>query len=109
MAEIGGSAWRAEYSTAWPGCAERHCRDNAALGRPRCTGNRLIGGTSAFFDDPKRAQTAGFVATSFEDELTTVLQHMEARRYADGELAIRVGEGDRSVHVVTEGRRVERV
>src|SRR5215472_16339416 len=61
-------------------------------------------GTRAFFDDPERAETAKFLASLFEDDLTTVLQHMEARRYADGELAIRAGERDRSIHIVTEGR-----
>jgi CRP-like cAMP-binding protein len=61
-------------------------------------------GSSAFFDDPEHTETAGFLASLFEDELTTVLQHMEARRYADGELAIRAGERDRSIHIVTEGR-----
>jgi len=61
-------------------------------------------GTSAFFDDPEHVETAGFLASLFEDELTTVLQHMEARRYADGEVAVRAGEHDRSIYVVTEGR-----
>jgi CRP-like cAMP-binding protein len=61
-------------------------------------------GTSAFFDDPERAETAGFLASVFEDELTTVLQHMEARKYGDAELAVRAGERDRSIYVVTDGQ-----
>src|SRR6266702_55027 len=61
-------------------------------------------GTSVFFDDPDHAETAGFLAALFEDELAIVLAHMEARRYADGELAVHAGERDRSIYVITEGR-----
>lgn len=61
-------------------------------------------GTSVFFDDPEHAETAGFLAALFEDELAIVLAHMEARRYADGELAVHAGERDRSIYVVTGGQ-----
>jgi CRP-like cAMP-binding protein len=61
-------------------------------------------GTTVFFDDPEHAETAGFLAQLFEDELAIVLSHMEARRCADGEFAVRRGERDRSLYVVTAGR-----
>jgi CRP-like cAMP-binding protein len=61
-------------------------------------------GTSVFFDDPEHAHTAGLLASLFEDELAIVLSHMEARRYADGQLAVHAGERDRSLYFVTDGR-----
>jgi CRP-like cAMP-binding protein len=60
--------------------------------------------TSVFFNDPEHAETAGFLNHLFDDELEIVLSHMEARRYAAGELAVRDGERDRSLFIVTAGR-----
>ena len=60
--------------------------------------------TSVFFDDPEHAETAGFLANLFDDELATILSYMEARRYAHGDLAVRVGDRDRSLYVVTTGQ-----
>jgi CRP/FNR family transcriptional regulator, cyclic AMP receptor protein len=61
-------------------------------------------GTSVFFDDPEHAETAGFLASLFDDELATVLSYMEARRYANGEFAVRAGDHDRGLYVVTAGQ-----
>lgn len=61
-------------------------------------------GTSVFFEDPERAETAGFLDSLFADELAIVLAHMEARRYAHGELVVHAGERDRSIYFITEGR-----
>ena len=60
--------------------------------------------TSVFFEDPEHAETAGFLSTLFEDELATVLSYMEARQYGDGEFAVRTGDRERSLYVVTAGR-----
>ena len=61
-------------------------------------------GTSVFFDDPEHAATAGFLASLFEDELAIVLAHMEARRYADGDLVVHAGERARSIYVIAAGQ-----
>lgn len=62
--------------------------------------------SSGFFPYPDavRQQTAGFLANLYEDEVATVLSYTQSRRYASGELAIRVGDTDRSLHIVTAGR-----
>jgi len=61
-------------------------------------------GTSIFFDDPEHADTAGFLASLFEDELAIIVAHMEARRYADGDQVVQAGERDRSLYVITAGQ-----
>jgi SulP family sulfate permease len=58
---------------------------------------------SIFFGDPERAETAGFLAGLYDDEITAVLGYAQARRYAAGQLAIRRGEADRSLYIITEG------
>lgn len=44
-----------------------------------------------------------FLAGLDEDDVATVLDHAQARRYAPGELAIRCGDADRSLYVITAG------
>lgn len=57
--------------------------------------------------EPVRAgdagDTTGFLAGLDEDEIATVLGYTEARRYAAGELAIRRGDADRSLFIITAG------
>src|SRR5215207_549272 len=60
-------------------------------------------GSSVFFDASGEAETAGFLAQLYDDEIATVLGYTEVRRYAAGELAIRCGERDRSLYVITAG------
>ena len=54
-----------------------------------------------------RAETArphrGFLADLHEADLEVVLDYMQARLYAPGELAVREGEHDRSFFIVTRG------
>ena len=61
-------------------------------------------GASVFFEAVDNAETAGFLAGLYDDEIATVLGYAEARRYTVGELAIRCGETDRSLYVITAGR-----
>ena len=44
-----------------------------------------------------------FLANLDDEDIGTVLQHTEARRYSSGELAIRAGDVDRSIYVVAAG------
>lgn len=44
-----------------------------------------------------------FLANLDDEDIATVLQHTEARRYTSGELAIRAGDVDRSIYVVAAG------
>jgi len=60
-------------------------------------------GSSVFFDADSEAARAGFLAQLYDDEIATVLGYAEARRYAAGELAIRCGERDRSLYMITGG------
>lgn len=48
-------------------------------------------------------ETSGFLATLDEDEIATVLGYTEARRYAEGEVAIRCGDADRGLYVIAAG------
>jgi CRP-like cAMP-binding protein len=59
---------------------------------------------SVFFVDAEDAETAGFLARLYDDEVATVLSYAQSRRYASGEMAIRHGELDRSLFVITAGR-----
>jgi len=45
----------------------------------------------------------GFLASLDEDEIATVLGYTEARRYTEGEVAIRRGDADRGLYVITTG------
>jgi CRP/FNR family cyclic AMP-dependent transcriptional regulator len=60
--------------------------------------------SSVLFVDADDAETAGFLARLYDDEVTTVLSYAQARRYANGDMAIRHGELDRSLFVITAGR-----
>ena len=60
-------------------------------------------GSSVLFVDAEQAATAGFLAQLYDDEVATVLSYAQSRRYAGGEVAIRHGERDRSLFVVTAG------
>src|SRR4051794_12177689 len=60
-------------------------------------------GSSVFFRADRDAQTAGFLDGLYDDEIATVLSYTEARRYAAGELAIRCGDTDRGLYVITAG------
>lgn len=57
--------------------------------------------SSVFFtgSDP----TGGFLAGLDDDEIATILDYTQARRYGPGELAVRVGERNRSLFIVTSG------
>ena len=50
---------------------------------------------------PRSVAQAGFPAGLDEDEIGTVLGHTRWRRYARGELALRAGEDERSLYVIT--------
>ena len=58
--------------------------------------------------DPRDAgetdERPAFLGALDEDDVATVLSHAQARRYAPGELAIRCGEADRSLYVITAGQ-----
>jgi CRP-like cAMP-binding protein len=58
---------------------------------------------TSVFPPPSIAQ-AGFLAALDEDEIGTVLSYTQWRRYARGEVAIRAGEDERSLYVITAGR-----
>lgn len=45
----------------------------------------------------------GFLADLDEDDVATVLSYAEARRYAGGEVAVRCGDEDRGLYIVTAG------
>ena len=45
----------------------------------------------------------GFLANLDEDEIATVLGYTEARRYTEGEVAIRRGDTDRGLYVIATG------
>jgi CRP/FNR family transcriptional regulator, cyclic AMP receptor protein len=59
--------------------------------------------TSSVFPARSVAQ-AGFLAGLDADEIGTVLSYTQWRRYTRGELAIRAGEDERSLYVITAGR-----
>lgn len=52
---------------------------------------------------PPSSVDAGFLANLHDDEIETVLSLTQSRRYAPGEPAVRTGEVDRSLYVVTAG------
>jgi CRP-like cAMP-binding protein len=54
-------------------------------------------------DTGETDERQAFLAALDEDDVATVLAHTEARRYAPGELAIRCGDVDRSLYVITAG------
>jgi CRP-like cAMP-binding protein len=60
-------------------------------------------GSSIFLPRGADSETAGFLARLYDDEVATVLAYTEARRYAAGELAIRHGDADRGLYIVTAG------
>jgi CRP-like cAMP-binding protein len=47
---------------------------------------------------------AGFLAALHDDEIETVLSFTQPRRYTTGDVAIKAGEPDRSLFIVTGGR-----
>ena len=47
---------------------------------------------------------AGFLANLHDDEVATILSYTQSRRYRPGETAVRAGERERSVYIVTAGR-----
>jgi CRP/FNR family cyclic AMP-dependent transcriptional regulator len=58
--------------------------------------------SSVFFtgDNPK----GGFLAGLDDDEIATILDYTQARRYSSGEPAVQAGEQNRSLFVVAAGR-----
>src|SRR5215212_3231888 len=60
-------------------------------------------GSSVFFHADRDARAVGFLDGLYDDEIATVLSYAEARRYATGELAIRCGDTDRGLYVITAG------
>jgi CRP-like cAMP-binding protein len=60
-------------------------------------------GSSVFFHTDRDARAAGFLDGLYDDEIATVLSFTEARCYAAGELAIRCGDTDRGLYVITAG------
>ena len=60
-------------------------------------------GSSVLFDDAEHAETAGFLAQLYDDEVATVLSYTQTRRYARGEVAVRRGEHERGLFVITAG------
>ena len=62
----------------------------------------MPGATSVFFtgDDPR----GGFLAGLDDDEITTILDYTQSRRYGAGESAVLAGEHNRSLFIVTAGR-----
>lgn len=60
-------------------------------------------GVSVFFEDTDHAETAGFLAGLYDDEVATVLDYTQSRRYARDEFAVRHGERDRSLFIITAG------
>ena len=49
------------------------------------------------------SDTSAFLGLLDEEDVAIILQYTEARRYSAGELAIRSGETDRSLYVITSG------
>src|SRR5829696_3077665 len=45
----------------------------------------------------------GFLADLHEADVTVVLEHTQARRYAPGDFAVRVGDTDRSFFIISRG------
>jgi CRP-like cAMP-binding protein len=61
--------------------------------------------SSAFFQYPSdTAGDARFLGDLREDEIRAVLSYTQARRYPQGEPAIREGDIEKSLFVITEGR-----
>jgi CRP-like cAMP-binding protein len=63
--------------------------------------------SSAFFQYPSGTASAGnarFLGDLRDDEVRAVLSYTQARRYARGEPAIREGDIDNSLFVITTGR-----
>jgi CRP/FNR family transcriptional regulator, cyclic AMP receptor protein len=58
--------------------------------------------TSVFFTGSDAS--GGFLADLDDDEITTILDYTQARRYGAGELVVREGEQNRSLFIVTAGR-----
>jgi CRP/FNR family transcriptional regulator, cyclic AMP receptor protein len=58
--------------------------------------------SSVFFtgNDP----TGGFLAGLDDDEIATILDYTQSRRYTAGEAAVQAGEQNRSLFIVTAGR-----
>ncbi|HEY8684381.1 MAG TPA: cyclic nucleotide-binding domain-containing protein [Chloroflexota bacterium] len=58
--------------------------------------------SSVFFtgDDP----SGGFLAGLDDDEIATILDYTQSRRFGSGESAVRAGEKNRSLYIVTSGR-----
>ena len=54
--------------------------------------------------DTERAAPEGFLAGMREDEIAIVLGYTQARRYDPGEVAVRRGDQDRTLYVITTGR-----
>jgi CRP-like cAMP-binding protein len=61
--------------------------------------------SSAFFQYPSDTEDSGhFLGDLRDDEVRVVLSYTQARRYPRGEAAIREGEIQNSLFVITEGR-----
>lgn len=56
------------------------------------------------YPDSASAQTQGFLAGLYEDEIATILGYTLSRRYAAGTLAVRRGEAGRDLYIITVGR-----
>src|SRR5919205_181802 len=48
--------------------------------------------------------SGGFLANLHDDEVATILSYTQSRRYLPGDSAVRMGERERSVYIVTAGR-----
>lgn len=62
--------------------------------------------SSRFFAYPDvvSRQATGFLSNLHEDDVAIVLGYTQARRYAGDEFAVREGESDRAIYIVTAGR-----
>jgi CRP-like cAMP-binding protein len=49
------------------------------------------------------SDTSAFLGLLDEEDVATIVQYTEARRYSTGELAVRYGESDRSLYVIASG------
>jgi CRP-like cAMP-binding protein len=62
--------------------------------------------SSAFFQypDEERSSSSGLLAELHEDEVQTILQFGQMRRYLANEFAVRVGERERTLFIIMSGR-----
>lgn len=61
-------------------------------------------GSSIFSSNDAQSAAGGFLGALHDDEIATILGFTDVRRYAPHELAIRCGDVDRSLYIITAGR-----